>query len=344
MKKIYFMFVLTVFTTVVFAQKPISLHFETHALKSESNNTMQLCKYVDPGKGGENVGWNFSSLDATNNFTGLVQSNYHSVNSEIFPRANTELQEFNNQFYFMINENRIEQYGYSSKDNSVIIKFDKPFVKMEFPFTMGDHFSGDYHGIYKTSKNETDISGTYEVVADGYGKLMLPGNVTYDNTLRVKTIKNYTRELENMGQDIEIITYRWYCEFHRYPLLVLTKIKSTTGSSISESYQAAYNNLVNTPAKLNKEKTVTDKLFEVYPNPVDNVLTVKYEVSEKSDVMIELFDLTGKKVKSLINKEMDSGLYSIELNVKDEEISKGTYLLKVKIDNKTRTKEIIVLK
>ena len=128
MKKLYSLFILAFFITAGFAQKPISLNYETHAIKSEANNSMQLCKYVDPGTGGEHISWDFSNLEATNDFTGFVQSAYYSVNSALFPLANTELQEFTNQFYFKITENSIEQYGYSSKDNSVIIKFDKPFV------------------------------------------------------------------------------------------------------------------------------------------------------------------------------------------------------------------------
>lgn len=331
-------------TVNLFAQKPIVLEFETHAIKNESNNEMKLCTYVNPGAAGANQIWNFSQIEATSNFTGYVKSSYHSVNSMLFPQVNTELNEFNNRFYFRIAENKIEQYGYSSLDNLVVTTFDKPFVKMKFPFTMGDNYQGTFSGTYKSGNSNSNISGTYEVIGDGYGRLILPGNFIVDNTLRVKTLKSYSHSISGVDQTVEIVAYRWYSDWHRYPLLVLTQVKSSANGSTSVSYQAAYNTNLSKPANTISSETKSDKLFDVYPNPTDQIININYFVAEDGFVTIELYDLAGKKAGTLFNQELKSGAYTLQPDLIHEGFVKGFYLIKVTINGLSDSQQVVLLK
>ncbi len=328
----------------LFAQKPIVLKFEKHAIKSESNNEMNLCKYVDPGNGGENVTWNFSGIETTNGFTGVVKSSYHSTNSSLFPQANTDLQEFNNHFYFNISNNRIEQYGYSSLDNLVVTTFDRPFVKMIYPFTMGDNFRGTFSGIYKSGNSTGDISGNYEVTGDGYGTLILPGNYTVENTLRVKTLKTFSQVVSGITQTYEIVTYRWYCDWFRYPLLVLTQIKMSVNESTSVTYQAAFNNKATKAAENPLANVNSDKLFDLYPNPTNQFININYVVANDGLVTIELFDLSGKKISTFLNEEMKAGNYTLQPNLVNEGLFKGTYFVKVAVNGKSETQQLVLTK
>lgn len=60
--------------------------------------------------------------------------------------------------------------------------------------------------------------------------------------------------------------------------------------------------------------------FSVYPNPVKGIFSLKSDNSEQI-VEVELFDLTGKKVKTFGNKTHD-------LNI--SELPKGVYIIKIK--------------
>jgi hypothetical protein len=344
MKKITLLFIYLIAALQIYAQLPVVLNFESHAIKSESNNSMQLCKYIEPGEGGENIIWDFSGIETTNDFIGYVRSAYHSVNSQIFPRANTELDEFNNRFYFRIAYNRIEQVGYTSQDNLVVTAFDKPFVKMIFPFTMGDHFEGTFSGSYKMGTLSSDIKGNYEVLADGYGMLILPGNFVIENTLRVRTMKNYSYEMSGSGHLFEIVTYRWYCDWYRYPLLVLTQIKSAVNESTTVAYQAAFNNQLSIPANLVNEAISTDHLFEIYPNPTNKSLSISYSIKDEGRVWFGLFDLSGKEIKVLFDQDMDAGTYHLESKLVDEGLPEGTYLLKADIAGQAQTQQIVLVK
>ena len=328
----------------LFAQKPIVLEFEKHAIKSESNNEMRLCKYVDPGNGGNGVTWDFSGIQATNDFMGVVKSSYHSANSLLFPQANTDLQEFNNHFYFNISNNRIEQYGYSSLDNAVVTTFDRPFVKMIYPFTMGDEFSGTFDGTYKSGNSTGPISGNYEVTGDGYGTLILPGNYTVANTLRVKTLKTFSQVVSGITQTYEIVTYRWYCDWFRYPLLVLTQIKSSVNESTSVTYQAAFNNKATKIDDNSQANVNSGKLFDFYPNPTNQFINLNYVVADDGLVTVELFDLAGNKVSTFLNEEKKAGSYTLQPNLSDEGLFKGTYFVKVTINGKSDTQQVVLVK
>ncbi len=344
MKAVTFIFIWLVSVICLRAQEPVVLNFETHAIKGESDNNMQLCKYMAPGESGENIIWDFSGLEKTNEFTGFINSSYHSVNSQIFPQANIELKEFNNRFYFKTADNRVEQVGFASEDNHFVNIYDKPFIQMFYPFTMGDHFEGTYGGLYKTGTVTNAIKGNYEVVADAYGKLILPDNFIVDNVLRVKTIKNYTYVMIGFDHLYEIVTYRWYCDWYRYPLLVLIRIKSSINQSTSITYQAAFNNQLSLPAiKIDREIS-GEKLFEIYPNPTDNILTIRYQVKDNGRVCFILYDLSGAEVKVLYDENMTSGFYHLESELVDEGLSEGAYLLKANIAGCTQTNIITLIR
>jgi len=79
-------------------------------------------------------------------------------------------------------------------------------------------------------------------------------------------------------------------------------------------------------------ETFLDVELTVYPNPVKN--TLKLETSEALNLNVELFDITGKLIKT----ELFRGT-SNQLNLKGLPV--GVYLLSVKSSNKSRTFKII---
>jgi len=325
----------------VYAQQPITLNFETHSILPGADNNMVLCQYTEPGTGGYDVTWDFSSLKANSKFTGFVNNDSKTKTTGYFQSANTVLEEFNNRFYLRISKDRTEQIGYASANNSVIITYDQPFVKMRFPFTMNDHYTGSFSGTMKTGQNEFPINGYYEVTADGYGKLVLPGNVTADNVLRVKTTKTYDVQLNDITQHVEINTYRWYGLYNRYPLLVLTSVKTSSGASTFTEYQAAYNNAVNVALPLSDKQNEISQ-FSVYPNPSNDYVTIDYSVASRKKAVIDLYDNTGRKVKNLLNNTLEAGNYQLVFNTADDKLSPGIYIIRADFGNLVKKESIII--
>lgn len=78
----------------------------------------------------------------------------------------------------------------------------------------------------------------------------------------------------------------------------------------------------------------------VYPNPVNDILTVTYETKETiNNITFDLMDLNGRIVKSLGGQSSVSGMNQGRINISD--LNKGVYLLTIKADKSVVTKRII---
>lgn len=334
MKKLLIPVITYALTFTLNAQTTV-LRYATHALKIGVDNPMSYCQYADPGQAGNNVTWDFSGLKFTKSFTGYIRNSAFHGNQSIFSRANTELQEFSSRFYFDVNDQEIDQYGYASADGGTIVKYTTPFVKIKYPFEYGDFYTGTFQGIseYQNVKN-ADISGNYSVDADANGTLILPGDVVFKNTLRVKTTKTYTMQFSVSSQKINIVTYRWYDSAHRYPLLVLTEITTVSGSNSFKTHQAAYNNnVVSTPKSANS--ILASQNFELYPNPVKSSLTVSFDAVSQGSLAFEIYDMSGKLQKSFQRNIVSNGSNQYDISDELQGLRPATYLLVV-IDGESR--------
>ena len=79
-----------------------------------------------------------------------------------------------------------------------------------------------------------------------------------------------------------------------------------------------------------------------YPNPFNATTTIKYELSSPSHVKIDAFDLSGRKLLNLIDRYQSAGTYTIKLD--GSFLSSGVYLIRLKTDQKTIVKKIILTK
>lgn len=313
------------------------LTFEQHALKPDVPNLMILTEFQDPGLSGSNQIWDFSQLKKKSDFQGEIQFPNKLKSASFSNQFNTELIEFGNSFYFEISEKRIELTGFKSKTGNTVINYDKPFVKMVYPFEYGNSFNGTYSGEILSGSSNGIIDGTYDVEADGYGKLILPNNVAISNALRVKTVKNYTQKFSGNPTEITITTYRWYAQSVRYPLLVLISTEYKSGSRNSVTKQAAYREDVN--ASTFADANIGNTRF--YPNPFNEVLNLSLELETHSKVVVEIYDITGKKMAVLSERSMDAGFYNEYLDMSGLNLKEGMYNLKVTVNDKEVTHNLL---
>ena len=65
-------------------------------------------------------------------------------------------------------------------------------------------------------------------------------------------------------------------------------------------------------------------MLQNYPNPFNEQTTFRYRLAENTHVDISIFDINGKKVKTLINQRSQAGSYEIKWS--PENVSSGTYI------------------
>jgi len=82
----------------------------------------------------------------------------------------------------------------------------------------------------------------------------------------------------------------------------------------------------------------TSKLVGSYPNPFNPTTTIKYNLKENANIRIELFNIKGQKVNTLVDQNQDAGYHSVLWNGKDSSenpVSSGLYLYKLIVDKRT---------
>ncbi len=84
-------------------------------------------------------------------------------------------------------------------------------------------------------------------------------------------------------------------------------------------------------------------LYQNYPNPFNSTTVITYSVPVRSFIKLNIYDITGRLVKQLVNNEQSSGYYSLAINLED--LSSGIYLYTLLSNDRTiNTKKFILIK
>ena len=82
-----------------------------------------------------------------------------------------------------------------------------------------------------------------------------------------------------------------------------------------------------------------------YPNPFNPVVNITFSLPNSGMILIEIFDLNGKLVKTVTKKIFKPGNYSLNWDAKDNfgtSVSSGVYLLKFEGDNNYQKRHKII--
>ncbi|HAF30535.1 MAG TPA: hypothetical protein DCG75_15945 [Bacteroidales bacterium] len=294
-------------------QAQFLMNGNSHMLRAGDEHYFNITNNADPGARGPSVVWDFSNLQNQSSLTSFMYSAYNTANSIDIPEANTVLEEFEVKFYFKASDGIIEQYGTVTKNNT-ITKYDKPFVKMVFPFNYGDTYSGDFSGTIEGANNyKANFTGTYLLEADAYGTLILPGNIRYKNVFRIKTFKEQCFNNNNTC-NCATISYKWYSEDLRYPLLTIIQSQTSNGTKTIQT--AYYSKAENKSVEDNQDRKLVSESIEakIYPNPFKEAFKLDYTIVNDGNVSIEIYDNTGKKVSTIQKLNQKAGYYTETIN------------------------------
>ncbi|MFA7289341.1 MAG: chondroitinase-B domain-containing protein [Melioribacteraceae bacterium] len=86
------------------------------------------------------------------------------------------------------------------------------------------------------------------------------------------------------------------------------------------------------------------RLEQNYPNPFNPTTEIVYQIAKSSQVTLQIFDLLGKKVADLVNREQAPGLYNIQFSAIEHDLSNGVYFYTLQAGNQIITKKLVLLK
>ena len=88
-------------------------------------------------------------------------------------------------------------------------------------------------------------------------------------------------------------------------------------------------------------------LYQNYPNPFNPTTQIKYDLPEDALVSINIYDLMGRSIKSLVNSNQSAGYRSIQWNATNnlgEPVSAGLYLYTIQAGEFRQVKKMVLLK
>ncbi|MCB0269211.1 MAG: T9SS type A sorting domain-containing protein [Calditrichaeota bacterium] len=83
-------------------------------------------------------------------------------------------------------------------------------------------------------------------------------------------------------------------------------------------------------------------LSQNYPNPFNPTTTISFELPVASDIRLEVFDITGKRVETLVADRLESGVHEVVFDA--SHLPSGFYLYQLKGDRINLVKRMILLK
>lgn len=83
-------------------------------------------------------------------------------------------------------------------------------------------------------------------------------------------------------------------------------------------------------------------LDSIFPNPLTDQTTMIYRIAEQARIHVELFDVQGKKLTTLIEREAPAGTYRAKLDL--SWLASGNYVVRLTAGDATESRQLTVLR
>jgi len=91
----------------------------------------------------------------------------------------------------------------------------------------------------------------------------------------------------------------------------------------------------------------TAYLYQNYPNPFNPATTIAYKLNKNSFVLLEVFNILGEKVTTLVNKNQSPGFYRVKWNAVNKNglpLPSGVYFVKLTNSIESKTRQMVLIR
>ncbi len=89
------------------------------------------------------------------------------------------------------------------------------------------------------------------------------------------------------------------------------------------------------------------KLAQNYPNPFNPSTIIEYDLPEECDVLLIIYDMNGRLVRTLVSRSQSPGNYQVQWNGTDQrglKVGSGMYFTQIKADDQSQVIKMLYLK
>ncbi len=259
------------------------------------------------------------------------------------------------------------QYGYDGTSGNALLTLTGT---AKFAVRISPAATGQLTGITLnvTTPNNNPIQGTGNIIVEAYtNSLGLPGTKIGSSVLVPLTHLNAgtPNYIQMLGAGVNVTSG---VDFHvvvsianpAETLLIRTENVSTgtRSSTFAGSWTAVSTNhriraIVTTAAGLTSVQSgnagvpVVFDLEQNYPNPFNPTTRIGYTVGERGMVTLDVFDLLGRSVATLVNEVQPAGSYQIVWNGRNSAnmpVTSGVYFYRLRSGGFSKTARMVLLK
>lgn len=224
--------------------------------------------------------------------------------------------------------------------DSIDYKFNATIFEAENISCLGGEYY-IYGWIFPDSLMESVVDPEDTTPMFPYRKLYRRYNVNNDDSLYYQNdtlFIHYRPKTTNYNDSYFSIDY---VIEKNHGLEYYSKHYSYHGTGFVESYQKTGAALISSISK-NKEFPTENILNQNYPNPFNPSTTISYSLPKVGFVQLKVYDLLGREVAILVNKEQVKGNYKINFDA--SHLTSGIYFYKLQTGNFIETKKLILLR
>lgn len=108
----------------------------------------------------------------------------------------------------------------------------------------------------------------------------------------------------------------------------------------ADSAQSWYDNYLGIKGEEGNPGTRGVTGIKVIPNPLSSVLNLSYNLNHSGRVQIALYDITGRQVATLLDRQIEPGRLELRWDV--SRLANGVYMIKVSTSSGTETQKLVI--
>ncbi len=97
---------------------------------------------------------------------------------------------------------------------------------------------------------------------------------------------------------------------------------------------------VNVPGEPDLPRKAT--LHANYPNPFNPSTMISFDLAEAAAVQLDVYDLTGRKIQSLLNEQKPAGTHTVQFQAGN--LSSGVYIYRLQVGDVAQSRKMVLVK
>ncbi len=163
----------------------------------------------------------------------------------------------------------------------------------------------DVHAVFQYQADGNATVGAAHIFPDGNVKIIAAKKITFEQGFRVELGGKFYAATENRSS----------------PALAKNATATLENKSeVSKSFELAQN----------------------FPNPFNPSTVISYQLSTTSLVRLDVFDMLGRRVTTLVNEAQPAGTHSVLFNAAT--LASGVYFYRLQAGNNVATKKMMLVK